>query len=94
MLLLENDTFGENSVILYLFMVISLAGIYDITSEIMDDHLDWFSKNSVKKLMVFSVVYLKTKSIYISSLISICLFLAFPRVFFGKPTHPKLKNKS
>ena len=67
----------------------SMIGMYDIIQEIMQDHEDIFKKNIVKKALVFSGLYLKTESIFTSSIVSIILFLSFPKVFFGEPTTKK-----
>jgi hypothetical protein len=86
MVLLNDDFIQNDGWLFYIFFIISMFGVYDIISEIIDDNIDFFSKNFYKKLAVFAVVYIKAQSIYISSVISIVIFLLFPKVFFGEPT--------
>ena len=91
-LLVNSDTLDKDSPIVYFFFIVAMLGLYDITSEIVDANLQLFSKNSYKKICFFAAVYLKEKSIFTSSIISIIVFLLFPKVFFGPPTHPRLRN--
>jgi len=74
----------NNSPLFILFFILSVIGVQDIISEIHQDYADILSKNYIKKLFVFCVVYVKTESLEVASLVSIILFLAFPKVFFWK----------
>ena len=86
---ITSDKFSETSPIYIFLTIISIIGIYDIVNEITQDYDNYLSKNYVKKIMLFSVIYMKTSSIYTSSLVSIIIFLLFPKVFFGEQTKYK-----
>jgi hypothetical protein len=92
MLLVKNDSFDKDSIIVHIFFILAMFGIYDITSEIVDENLQIFSKNFFKKTVLFAAIYVKLKSVYEASVISIILILMFPHVFFGPPTHPRIKS--
>jgi hypothetical protein len=83
---ITNDRFSENSPVYIFLTILSIIGIYDILNEVTQDYDDYLSKNYVKKIILFSVIYMKTSSIYTASLISIIFFLLFPKVFFGEQT--------
>jgi hypothetical protein len=76
----------ENNPLLIVFFIMSLIGIQDIISEIHKDYANILSKNYIKKLFVFCAVYVKTANLGVASLVSVILFLTFPKVFFGKQT--------
>lgn len=78
--------------LLYFIIFLSMVGGFDIITEILNEHKDFFSKNLIKKMILWSIIYLKTKSIYKASLISIVVVLLLPRIFFGKPTSPRIKT--
>jgi hypothetical protein len=86
MIFIKGDEFSKESPLMLLFMILSTIGIYDITREIIQDHKEIFKQNIVKKVLVFSGLYLRTNSIFNSSVISIIIFLLFPKVFFGETT--------
>lgn len=86
MVFLREDAFSKESPVMIVFMILSTIGIYDITREIIQDHKEIFKQNMVKKALVFSGLYLRTNSIFNSSVIAITIFLLFPKVFFGEPT--------
>lgn len=89
MLLTNTDKFPKESPIFVALLALSIFGLYDITKEIVEDHQDVLSKNLVKKVILFSALYLKTESIYTSSLLSIIIILLFPKVFFGPQSRAK-----
>lgn len=89
---MNTDKSLQQSPVFVILIFLSIIGIYDIVNEITQDYDEVLSRNYVKKIMLFSAIYLKTSSIYISSLVSIIFFLLFPKVFFGKQT--SYKNKS
>lgn len=89
MLLANSDKISKDNPIFILFLGLSIFGLYDITREILDDHQDFLSKNFVKKVILFSALYLKSESLYISSMLSVFIILIFPKVFFGEQTGPK-----
>jgi hypothetical protein len=86
MLFLKQDVFSNENPVMLVFMILSTIGIYDITREIIQDHKEIFKQNIVKKALVFSGMYLRTNSIFNSCVISIIIFLLFPKVFFGETT--------
>jgi hypothetical protein len=90
MLLTHADKLPKESPVFIALLALSLFGLFDISKEIIEDHQDMMSKNFVKKVILFSALYLKTESIYTSSLLSIIIVLSFPKVFFG----PQSRSKS
>jgi hypothetical protein len=89
MLLTNADKFPKDSPVFVALLSLSIFGLYNITQEIVEDHQDLLSKNLVKKVILFSALYLKTESIYTTSLLSIIIVLLFPKVFFGPQSRPK-----
>jgi carbon starvation protein CstA len=89
MILLTTDKLGEDSPITIIFVILSVVGIIDIVNEMIEDYRDVLSKNYMKKILLFAALYMKTRSIYISSIVSIVVVLLFNKVFFGPQTGPK-----
>lgn len=85
------DTVPESA--MTLVVIASLAGGYLVINEILDEYPMFFCQNITKKIMLWCIIYIQTKSIYNASFISIMIVLLFPRVFFGKITGPRLKKK-
>jgi hypothetical protein len=81
---LVTDNLGEESPLTIILIMLSLVGIFDIVNEILEDYHDIISKNYMKKILLFSALYIKTRSIYVSSVVSIIVVLLFYNVFFGK----------
>jgi hypothetical protein len=88
---ITEDSFQKDSAIYTIIAVISIVGIYDIIDEILEDNNTYFSHNFTKKILIFSAIYLKTKSIRIASLLSIIIILLFPKVFSGPLTSTRKK---
>lgn len=91
-MLLENDTLSEDNPIFYIMAILAMIGSYDIMDEILKNSINIFSTNIVKKTTLWAVIYLKTKSIFYASFISIIIVLAFPKIFFGKISSPRLER--
>ena len=89
MLLANSDKISRDNPIFILFLGLSIFGLYDITREILEENQDFLSKNFVKKTILFSALYLKSESLYTSSLLSVFVIMLFPKVFFGEQTKPK-----
>lgn len=89
-MLIENDILSEDNPIFYVLAIIAMIGAYDIMDEILRQSVEIFSMNIIKKITLWSIIYLKTKSIFYSSLLSILVVLTFPKIFFGQPTSPRL----
>jgi len=77
----------------YFIVLLSTLGGFLIISEIVDEFPEFFSGNTIKKIILWSFIYTQTKSIGGTSLYSIIIVLLFPTVFFGKPSGVKLKAK-
>lgn len=92
-MLIEGDRLTEDSPILYILVILSMIGAYDIFSEILDNTSNVFSKNFTKKIILWAALYNQTKSIFYTSVISTCIVLAFPTIFFGKETSPRLEKQ-
>ena len=86
MILLLNDKLDDTNPIVILMYIISLIGFYDVSQEMIDDNVNILSKNIIKKILLFTILYLKTGSVYISSICSIITSLVFYKVFFGPQT--------
>lgn len=91
-MLINSDTLSKENPIYMLMTIISLVGIYDIIDEMIEENVDLFTENISKKILLFSVVFLRTNSIYLSSVVSIIIILLFPKVFFGCKTGKRLKQ--
>jgi K+-sensing histidine kinase KdpD len=91
MLLLNTDTLDDTSPIIIFLHIIALIGFYDVTQEMIEENSNILSENIVKKILLFAVLYLKTKSIFISSVCSIITVLLFHKVFFGPKTSSRKK---
>lgn len=89
---MNSGKISQENPIFIVLIFLSIIGIYDIVNEITQDYDEILSRNYVKKIMLFSAIYLKTSSVYISSIVSIIFFLLFPKVFFGKQTSYKTKS--
>lgn len=87
--IIHSDQISEANPIYVLLLMISSIGIFDISREIIDDNKHVFSKNFMKKIMLFSFLYIKTKSISQASLLSVMIFILFKKVFFGETTYKK-----
>lgn len=83
----------ENPLFIIIF-ILSLIGTYDIISEISKDYDNILSQNIVKKILTFAAIYIKTSSIYLSSLISLIMMLIFRKVYFGPQTSVKQPSSS
>ena len=70
--------------------VVSLIGGYLVTNEILEEYPNFFCQNMTKKIILWSVLYLQTKSLYSASLVSTVIVLLFPKIFFGKLTGTKV----
>lgn len=86
------DTLPEDNIFYYIIVVASVISTVDITSEMLESGISIFARNDVKKLMLWTLIYTKTKSIIYTSAISILVFAFFPKVFFGQVTSPTLKK--
>lgn len=89
MLLIQNDTISVKNPLTYVLLLLSMIGTFDIMSEIADDNAETVTLNFTKKIVLWAAIYLQTKSIFYTSLISSCIVLSFPRVFFGKQSGPR-----
>lgn len=90
---ITGDQFSKNGTMHTILVVLSIVGLYDIMEEIMNENYIYFSQNFMKKLLVFSALYLKTESVHTASLLSIIIILAFPKVFSGGFTSSRDKSK-
>ncbi len=86
MLLLSTDKLDDTNPLVIFMYIISLIGFYDVSQEMIDDNANILSKNIIKKILLFTVLYLKTGSIFISSVCSIITSLIFYKVFYGAQT--------
>jgi hypothetical protein len=86
------DKISQENPVFIVLIFLSIIGIYDIVNEITQDYDEILSRNYVKKIMLFSAIYLKSSSIYVSSIVCIIFFLLFPKVFFGKQTSYKTRT--
>lgn len=77
----------------YVIVVLSTLGGFLIISEVLDEFPEFFSGNSMKKVILWSFIYTQSKSIGIASFYSIIVALLFPTIFFGDITGVKLKAK-
>jgi ABC-type transporter Mla maintaining outer membrane lipid asymmetry permease subunit MlaE len=73
-------------------IIVSLMGSYLVVNEILDEYPNFFCQNMTKKIILWCVVYLQTKSISTASLVCIVIVLLFPRIFFGKLTGSRVKK--
>jgi hypothetical protein len=89
MLFIAGDKLSDDNPLIILFSVLGIVGLVDISQEIIQQNSTILSSNMIKKILLFSVIYMKTQSIYNTSLVCIIVFLLFPVVFFGEPTNSK-----
>lgn len=94
MFIIKGDKIVEDSPLFYILVLLSMVGTYDIIGEILDNNTSVFSQNFMKKIIVWCAVYSQTRSIYYASIISICIVLLFPYIFFGKQTSSRLKKNT
>lgn len=85
---INDDKIPEDNLLWYLIVIASIISTVDISTEILEHSAPILAENMVKKLMLWCLVYIKTKSIYYSCLISILIIILFPKIFFGKKTSP------
>jgi len=73
-------------------IIVSLVGSYLVIGEMSDEYPDFFCQNMTKKIILWCVVYVQTKSISTASLVCIVVVLLFPRIFFGKLSGSRVKK--
>jgi hypothetical protein len=88
-MLISSDKLSDDNPLIILFSILSIVGLVDISQEIIEQNASILSQNMIKKILLFSVIYMKTQSIYNTSLVCIIVFLLFPTVFFGEPTNSR-----
>jgi hypothetical protein len=88
--LVVGDKIREGTLLFYVMILLTMVGTFDIVSEILNNSTTVFSQNYTKKIILWTIIYMQTKSIYYSSVIGICIVMLFPNIFFGKLTGPRL----
>jgi hypothetical protein len=88
---MKNDTLPDNNLLYYIIIIVTLMGTFDIIREIKENSGDLFAENFMKKIILWTMIYLRTNSIFYSSIISTSIVLLLPRIFFGKKSRPGKK---
>lgn len=78
------DKLPQESTLFYIISILALIGSIDIIDEILNHACNITSTNTVKKILLWTVIYTKTQSVFHSTLFSIIIILLFPKIFFGK----------
>lgn len=87
------DKIPDDNLLSGVLALLAFIGAFDLVSEILDNVAGITSSNFVKKILLWAVVYSKTKSAVFTTAISIVIIAMLPKVFFGELTGPRVNKK-
>lgn len=87
------DKIPEDNLLYGVLSLLAFIGAFDLVSEILDSIAGVSSSNFVKKILLWAVIYSKTKSVVFTTIVAIVIIAMLPKVFFGELTGPRVNKK-
>jgi hypothetical protein len=79
----------DRKLIEYVVIPFVVVGTFPLVSELNESTKPFFSENYIKWIVLWGMFYSKTGDLKYSSIISLVIMAAFPKVFFGEKTYYK-----